>query len=40
MIATDELDEKPGIDIQQEMERLQEFEELYKQEVKTNQLNK
>jgi hypothetical protein len=36
MIATDELDEKPGIDIQQEMDRFLEFEELYKQEVKTN----
>jgi hypothetical protein len=36
MIATDELDEKPGIDIQQGMERLLEFEELYKHEVKTN----
>jgi hypothetical protein len=30
MIAAEELDEKTGIDIQQEMERLLEFEELYK----------
>jgi hypothetical protein len=36
MIAFEELDEKPGIDIKQEMERLLAFEKLYKQEVKTN----
>lgn len=38
-IATQELLEKQGIDIKQEMERLLFFEEQYKKEVETNKLN-
>jgi len=37
-IATQELLEKQGIDIKQEMERLLAFEEQYKKEVQTNKL--
>ncbi len=40
VIATEELLEKQGIDIKQEMERLLAFEEQYKREVETNKLNK
>ncbi len=38
--ATQELLEKQGIDIKQEMERLLAFEEQYKKEVETNKLHK